>query len=314
MSVNTSRIDEEQKEVLKTDTIIRLFKYLLVYKKQIAVVLLIMAGTIAISMVTPIMMEYAINVCVASGDVNGLLKLGALAVVMFLFFLAGTKVRMYIMSDVSNQVLLNIRDELYRHIQTLSFGFFDSRPTGKILARIIGDVNSLKDVLSDSVTQLIPDLITVVCVAVIMLIKNYRLAMAALLTLPILVVGMLVIETTAHKRWQIYRKKTSNLNAYVHEDLSGIRVIQSFAAERETRAVFYDLVGQHYQAFIDAVVVADGFGPVVEITWGLGGFLLYFIGIRVIGVGEVGIGTFLAFSTYIAMFWSPIRNLANFYN
>ena len=314
MSVNTSRIDEEQKEVLKKDTLIRLFKYLLVYKKQISVVLLIMAGTIAISMATPIMMEYAINVCVASGDVKGLLKLGALAVVMFLFFLAGTKIRMYIMSDVSNQVLLNIRDELYRHIQTLSFGFFDSRPTGKILARIIGDVNSLKDVLSDSVTQLIPDLITVVCVAVIMLIKNYRLAMAALLTLPILVVGMLVIEATAHKRWQIYRKKTSNLNAYVHEDLSGIRVIQSFAAERETRAVFYDLVKQHYQAFIDAVVVADGFGPVVEITWGLGGFLLYFIGIRIIGVGEVGIGTFLAFSTYIAMFWSPIRNLANFYN
>lgn len=314
MSVNTSRIDEEQKEVLKKDTLIRLFKYLLVYKKQISAVLLIMAGTIAISMATPIMIEYAINVCVASGDVKGLLELGALAVVMFLFFLAGTKIRMYIMSDVSNQVLLNIRDELYRHIQTLSFGFFDSRPTGKILARIIGDVNSLKDVLSDSVTQLIPDLITVVCVAVIMLIKNYRLAMAALLTLPILVVGMLVIETTAHKRWQIYRKKTSNLNAYVHEDLSGIRVIQSFAAERETRAVFYDLVKQHYQAFIDAVVVADGFGPVVEITWGLGGFLLYFIGIRIIGVGEVSIGTFLAFSTYIAMFWSPIRNLANFYN
>lgn len=314
MSVNTSRIDEEQKEVLKKDTLIRLFKYLLVYKKQISVVLLIMAGTIAISMAAPIMMEYAINVCVADGDVKGLIRLGALAVVMFLFFLAGTKIRMYIMSDVSNQVLLNIRDELYRHIQTLSFGFFDSRPTGKILARIIGDVNSLKDVLSDSVTQLIPDLITVVCVAVIMLIKNYRLAMAALLTLPILVVGMLVIETTAHKRWQIYRKKTSNLNAYVHEDLSGIRVIQSFAAERETRTVFYDLVRQHYQAFIDSVIVADGFGPVVEITWGLGGFLLYFIGIRIIGVGEVGIGTFLAFSTYIAMFWSPIRNLANFYN
>ena len=103
MSVNTSRIDEEQKEVLKKDTLIRLFKYLLVFKKQISVVLLIMAGTIAISMATPIMMEYAINVCVASGDVKGLLKLGALAVVMFLFFLAGTKIRMYIMSDVSDR-------------------------------------------------------------------------------------------------------------------------------------------------------------------------------------------------------------------
>lgn len=314
MAVNASRVDEVQKDVLKKDTLIRLFKYLLSYKKQIALVLAIMLGTVAISMSTPLLMEYAIDVCVANKDINGLFRVGAGATVLFILFLIGTKARMYIMSEVSNHVLVNIREELYEHIQTLSFQFFDSRPTGKILARIIGDVNSLKDVLSDSVTQLIPDLITVVCVAVIMLVKNYRLAMAALLTLPILVVGMFVIETTAHKRWQVYRKKTSNLNAYVHEDLSGIRVIQSFAAEPETQAVFYDLANQHYKAFIDAVVVADGFGPVVEITWGLGGFLLYFIGIRVVGVEHVGIGTFMAFSTYIAMFWSPIRNLANFYN
>ncbi len=211
-------------------------------------------------------------------------------------------------------MLLNIREELYQHIQTLSFGFFDSRPTGKILARIIGDVNSLKDVLSDSVTQLVPDLITVICVAVIMLIKNYRLAMAALLTLPILAIGLFLIETTVHKRWQVYRKKTSNLNGYVHEDLSGIRIIQSYAAEKETKNIFHDLVDQHYKSFMDAVLIADSFGPLVEITWGLGGFLLYFIGIKIIGVENVGIGTFLAFSTYIAMFWSPIRNLANFYN
>jgi ATP-binding cassette subfamily B protein len=218
------------------------------------------------------------------------------------------------MAEVSNKVLLTIREELYQHIQTLGFGFFDSRPTGKILARIIGDVNSLKDVLSDSVTQLIPDLLTVICVAVIMLIKNYRLAMAALLTLPILAIGLFLIQTTVHRRWQIYRKKTSNLNAYVHEDLSGIRIIQSYAAEKETKDVFHDLVNQHYKSFMDAVLVADAFGPLVEITWGLGGFLLYFIGIKIIGVEQVGIGTFLAFSTYIAMFWSPIRNLANFYN
>ncbi len=215
---------------------------------------------------------------------------------------------------MSNRVLVTIRQQLYEHIQTLSFHFFDTRPTGKILARIIGDVNSLKDVLADSVTQLVPDLLTVLCVAVIMVIKNYRLAMAALIAVPLLAVGMFFIETTAHKLWQVFRKKNSNLNAYVHEDLSGIRVIQSFAAEKETRKVFFELADEQRKAFVDAVVVADGFGPVVEITWGLGGFLLYFIGIRIIGAENVGIGTFLAFSTYIAMFWSPIRNLANFYN
>lgn len=314
MAVNSSRIDEEQKAVLKKDTMLRMFKYLLDYKKQITVVLFIMAGTIAISMMAPLIMEYAINVCVAQKDMKGLLRLGAGALILFLLFLAGTKIRMRLMAEVSNKVLLTIREELYQHIQTLGFGFFDSRPTGKILARIIGDVNSLKDVLSDSVTQLIPDLLTVICVAVIMLIKNYRLAMAALLTLPILAIGLFLIQTTVHRRWQIYRKKTSNLNAYVHEDLSGIRIIQSYAAEKETKDVFHDLVNQHYKSFMDAVLVADAFGPLVEITWGLGGFLLYFIGIKIIGVEQVGIGTFLAFSTYIAMFWSPIRNLANFYN
>ncbi len=314
MVVNSSRIDEEQKEVLKKDTMLRMFRYLLDFKKQISVVFCIMAGTITISMLTPLIMEYAINVCVAQKDIKGLLKLGAGALILFLLFLAGTKIRMRLMAQVTNKVLLNIREELYQHIQTLSFGFFDSRPTGKILARIIGDVNSLKDVLSDSVTQLVPDLITVICVAVIMLIKNYRLAMAALLTLPILAIGLFLIETTVHKRWQVYRKKTSNLNGYVHEDLSGIRIIQSYAAEKETKNIFHDLVDQHYKSFMDAVLIADSFGPLVEITWGLGGFLLYFIGIKIIGVENVGIGTFLAFSTYIAMFWSPIRNLANFYN
>ena len=314
MSVNTSRIDEEQKEVLKKDTIIRLFRYLLAYKKKIVLVLFIMGGTITISMLAPLLMEYAVNVCVAQKDINGLLNVGIGAIGLFLLFLVGTKIRMRIMAEVSNRVLLNIREELYQHIQSLGFGFFDSRPTGKVLARIIGDVNSLKDVLSDSVTQLIPDFITVICVLSIMLIKNYRLAMAALLTIPILAVGMFFIQTNVHKRWRVYRKKTSNLNGYVHEDLSGIRIIQSYAAEDETKEVFHDLVDQHYRSFIDAVIVADAFGPLVEITWGMGGFLLYFIGIKVVGVEQIGIGTFLAFSTYIAMFWSPIRNLANFYN
>ncbi|WP_097005919.1 ABC transporter ATP-binding protein [Lacrimispora amygdalina] len=314
MSVNSSRVDEEQKEVLKKDTILRLFRYLLAFKKKIVVVLFIMAGTITISMIAPLIMEYAVNVCVAQKDVKGLVRVGVFALALFALFLIGTKARMHLMAEVSNRVLLNIREELYQHIQSLGFGFFDSRPTGKVLARIIGDVNSLKDVLSDSVTQLIPDFITVICVLSIMLIKNYRLAMAALLTLPVLAVGMFFIETNVHKRWRIYRKKTSNLNAYIHEDLSGIRIIQSYAAENETKEVFHDLVDQHYRSFIDAVVVADAFGPLVEITWGMGGFLLYFIGIKIVGVEQIGIGTFLAFSTYIAMFWSPIRNLANFYN
>lgn len=314
MSVNSYREDEVQKDVLKKDTLLRLFKYLLRYKKSIIVVLMIMAVTLVINLITPLLIERAIDVHIANKDMRSLLILGCFAMVLYVIFTIGTKARMYMMSKLSNEVLLSIREELYTHIQTLSFSFFDSRPTGKILARITGDTNALKEVLSDSVTKLIPNLLTIISVAAVMLIKNWKLAMAALLTLPILAVGMMIIQTTAHKRWQIVRKKNSNLNAFIHEDLSGIRIVQSFSAEHETMEDFEFLMNEHKKAFIDAVMIADAFGSVVEITWGLGGFLLYFIGIKIIGVGEIGVGTFLAFSTYISMFWSPVRNLANFYN
>ncbi len=314
MSVNTFKEDEYQKEVLKKDTLFRLYRYLLAYTKQIIIVFIIMAVTITISMLNPLIIERAIDVHIADRDMEGLIYLGVAAVVLNVIYVIGVKLRMYIMAKMSNQVLLTIRNELYVHIQKLSFSFFDSRPTGKILARVIGDVNSLKEVLSDSVTKLIPDFLTVIAVAAIMLVKNAKMAMAAIITLPFLAVGMYIIQTFSHRRWQVYRKKNSNINAFIHEDLSGIRIIQSFTAEKESDNTFDVLLKEHRNAFVSAVTFADAFGPLIEITWGVGGFLLYFIGIKLIGPGEIGVGTFIAFSTYLSMFWTPIRNLANFYN
>lgn len=314
MAVNAVRQDELQREVPKAETLRRLFGYMLAYKKELARTILMTLVTLAVTLSAPLMIERAIDVYVANRDIEGLLRLSVFAAVLFLVFWAGTRACMIWMADVTNRVLLTIRQELYTHIQSLSFHFFDSRPTGKILARIIGDVNSLKDVLSDSVTKLIPDMLTVIGVAAIMLVKNWKLALAALLMLPVLALCMFLIQVKAHKLWQIHRKKNSNLNAYIHEDMSGIRIVQSFAAEPEAQADFAVFAEEHRTSFVDAVRVADLFSALVEITWGVGGFLLYFIGIRIVGADKIGIGTFLAFSTYIGMFWSPIRNLASFYN
>lgn len=155
------------------------------------------------------------------------------------------KLRMLIMAKVCNSILVTIRQQLYTHIQTLDFSFFDSRPTGKILARIIGDINSLKDVLGNCVTTLIPDFFTICAVVVIMFLKNPVLAAASLISLPLMIFCMWFIQVYSHKRWQIHRKKSSNLNAFVHEDLSGIRIIQSFSAEQETMATFHQLTDEH---------------------------------------------------------------------
>lgn len=314
MPVNTAREDERMREVPKKDTLLRLFRYLFLFKEKLVRVSVLVLLTLAISLATPLVIERAIDVHIAQSDIKGLLILAAIGFVIFVVYMVCTRRWMYLMADVTNRVLLAIRQELYEHIQTLSFHFFDSRPTGKILARVVGDVNSLKDVLSDSVTKLIPDMLTIIGVAAIMLMKNWQLAMAALLMLPVLAASMFVIQMAAHKRWQIHRKKNSNLNAFIHENFSGIRIVQSFAAEQEKEQDFDRCSEEYRKSFVDAVRISDMFSALVEITWGVGGFLLYFIGIRIVGAEQIGIGTFLAFSTYLGMFWSPIRNLASFYN
>lgn len=313
MSVNSVRADENLAGSGKVNTLLRLFRYLLAYKKEIIAVLFIMGGTVAISLMNPLIIEHAINVNIAGKDMNGLFKLGIFAAVLNITYIMLVKLRMFIMAKISNTVLLDIRQELYTHIQKLSFSFFDSRPTGKILARVIGDVNALKDVLSNSVTTLIPDFITIVAVVVIMAIKNYKLALAALISLPLLIIGMWLIQVYSHVRWQIYRKKNSNLNAFIHEDLSGMRIIQSFTAEGETSQAFDNMLTEHRSSFMRAVVLADGFGSIIDFCWGIGTISLFFFGIKMTG-DNTSVGTLIAFSSYISMFWRPIMNLSNFYN
>ncbi len=314
MSINSYKEDEQLNQSSKGRTLLRMLSYLLAYKKEIILVLFIMAFCVVVSLLNPLIMEEAIDNYISRGDIPGLVRLIAFAAVLNLLMVGGIKLRMYIMAKVCNSILVTIRQELYTHIQTLDLQFFDSRPTGKILARIIGDINSLKDVMNNFVTTLIPEFITVIAVAVIMFIKNPRLAAASLCSLPFLMICVWLIEYYSHKKWQDFRKKSSNLNAFIHEDISGMRIIQSFSAEEETSQTFDVLLEEHRSSFIRAVRLADGMGSVIDLSWGVGIAALYFVGIRIIGAENVSIGTFLAFGSYIGMFWNPILNLSNFYN
>lgn len=314
MSFNSYKDDEASTERSKVQTLKRLFSYLLAYRGQIVLVLLIMGYGVAVSLVNPLIIESATDDYISQGDLHGLYRLLLFALVINLFLVVTVKLRMYIMAKVCNQILLTIRQEIYTHIQKLDFAFFDSRPTGKILSRIIGDINSLKDVLSNFVTTLIPDALTVFAVVTIMVAKNPRLALASMMTIPFMTAGILFIQIKAHPRWQLFRKKSANLNAFIHEDMAGMRIIQSFHAQEETEETFDELLKEHRESFDHAVRMSDAFGSVIDLSWGIGCILLYFTGIIVLGMEDVSVGTFIAFGTYLNMFWQPIHNLSNFYN
>ena len=312
--MNSYKIDEQRVQKSNFETMPRLFRYLLKYKKRIAAVFFLMAFGTAVDLVNPLLNERAIDLYIIPGDVAGLIRIVLFGALVNLLAVLAIKLRMLLMAKTSNKVIQELRQQLYDHIQGLDLAFFDSRPSGKILARIIGDSNSLKDIIENAVTTFIPNLVTVIAVMVIMFVKNWRLALAALCTLPFLIAGVFLISIMAEKHWKAKRQKSSNMNAFINEDLSGIKIIQSFRAENETDKTFQDLVWDDRKEFLRAVRWCDGFGSWIDLCWSVGTMALYMAGIKLLGIDNVSIGTYIAFGSYVGMFWQPILNLSNFYN
>ena len=311
---NSTGQDEKFKEVSKGDLIIRIFSYLKPYKLKVTLVILLMILVMICSLLNPYILKVAIDKYISASNIVGLAQIAAFMIAFNVISLIASKIRFNMMASVTNSALLDIRQELFSHIQKLSLNFFDNRPVGKILARVIGDVNSLQDLFTSSVTNLIPEILTLVFVTIIMFSMNFKLALISVSFLPVLIIGFFCIEIFSRKRWQIYRSKRSNLNAYTHEDFSGIRIVQSFASEANTSKTFVTYVKGMMNSFMSSVRLNDMFWPMVELSWGVGSLLVYWYSVPLIKSKTLTIGELVAFTAYIAMFWRPIQNISNFYN
>ncbi|MBK1809567.1 ABC transporter ATP-binding protein [Clostridium sp. YIM B02505] len=314
MAKNTVSRDEEGTQRSKTELTIRLLKYLSPYKLNATIVIILLLFVMICGIINPYLLKIAIDSYIGDSNIKGLMYIGALLLTLNILSMIASKIRIVMMSAITNNILVNIRHELYTHIQKLSFSFFDNRPVGKILARVMGDVNALQNLFNQSIQTLIPELMSLVCVSIMMLFLNFKLALAAIAILPFLALAMFFIEIQSRKRWEVYRKKRSNLNAYNHEDFSGIKVVQAFAKEGDTLSKFKNLVNELVRSFVAAVRFNDFFWPLVELSWGVGIVIVFYVGYLLVRSNDVTIGTLVAFSMYIGMFWRPIMNLSTFYN
>lgn len=314
MSINAIKEDEWVSDVSKRETIGRLLKYLLAYKKTIILVLFIMIYCVSVSIINPLFIESAIDDYITVKDFKGLAVIIAVALLVNIVWILLVKLRMHMMAKVTNNAVKTIREEVFEHLQTLDFKYFDSRPTGKILSRVMSDVNSLSNVMSNLVLTLIPDSLLLIGIVVIMLIKDWRLALFAMAGFPILMVSITALENLCHKNWKNVRRKSSNVAAFIHEEIAGIRIVKSYSAEKETLETFDELLKEHKDSFLKAVRINDLYNPFIEIGWAISSFAMYFAAVKILGIDNLTIGTLIAFGSYIGLFWQPISSLGDFYN
>lgn len=314
MAKNTVNQDEKVVSLKGKEIFTRLFKYMKPYRLKIVGILFLMLVVTGVGLLSPILLKIAIDNFIGAKNVKGLALIGGVLIGLNLISMYASKFATFNMNKTTHNILRTIRQELYEHIQKLSFSFFDERPVGKILARVVGDVNSLSELFNKSVTTVIPQVLTLVFVTAIMFSMNVKMALVAMAMLPPLVLGLTIIMVFSRKRWQVFRQKRSNLNGFTHESFSGMKIIQNFTFEKESSKRFNNSVGDMRTGFINAVRLNDWLWPIVEVSFGASTLIVFLVGANLARQGAVTIGTITAFISYTSMFWRPILNLAAYYN
>ena len=224
------------------------------------------------------------------------------------------KYRIRTMTFIGQSVLYNIRKDLFVHLMKLPFSYYDSRPHGKILVRVVNYVNSLSDLLSNGIINLITDMFTLVAIICFLLALNLRLALICLAGLPVLIVVIMLVRNAQRKAWQKVSRKQANMNAYIHESICGIKVTQSFAREDENMKIFLGQSEDYRKSWLAAVKIQFLTWPFIDIISVAGVTAVFVAGVKWLGTGGVTVGIIIAFISYIWRFWEPVSNLGNFYN
>lgn len=303
----------EQTKKVDTSSYKRIASYLAPYKKSVFLLLLVVLLANLLMVIGPYLTSIVIDVVIPRKDAR--LLLGIIIVYTFVTLLNGWTVRyrQYNIAELGQKMLLDLRLDLFNHMQKLSFSFFDERPHGKILTRVVNYINTLSNILSSGLINVISDVLSIVVTLTIMILIDFRLTLYSLILLPILFVVTMWIKNKQRVAYDDLSRKQANLNAYIHESIAGIKTTQSFTRERFNHEVFSEVSAQQKTAWMEAVKTQLLLDPLVQNIASITVSLVYFIGIREIGV-EVSTGVLIAFVGYVNNFWNPIVNIGNFYN
>lgn len=316
MARNKFDVDEDLDSGFNYQQMKRMLGYLKPFKVKVIVTVLLMLVASASALVGPYLVKVAIDNMIPAKNMWGLGLLAGIFLITLIVNAVCLKFRIRTMSFIGQSVIHNIRKDLFVHLQKLPFYYYDSRPHGKILVRVVNYVNSLSDLLSNGIINLITDTFTLIAIVGVMFFINVKLTLICMAGLPLLIASILLIKNAQRKAWQAASRKQANLNAYIHESLCGMKVTQSFAREEVSLGIFRKLSDEYRNSWMKAMKSQFLLWPMIDNISVLSIVMVFIAGISWLGVGEGGVtvGVLVAFMAYIWRFWEPITNLGNFYN
>ncbi|MBR3765281.1 MAG: ABC transporter ATP-binding protein [Clostridia bacterium] len=317
MARNKFDVDESLESPFDAGHLKRTLHYIGRHKWKMILALLLSGVASVIGLLSPKITEAVINEIVPAGDVARLLLMCVLYVGIIGVSILFTVIRSRMMAHVSQDIIYDIRKDLFAHLQRLPFSYYDSRPAGKILVRVINYVNSVSDILSNGIINSIIDIINIVFIVIFMYTTQPTLATIIVAGLPVFLTVIVIVKPRQRKAWQNQSNKNSNYNAYLAESIDGVRVSQLFARQEVNCSIMQKLATACRAAWMRAIYVSNTVWLSSSIITQLVFTAMYYGAVFWLG-GEPGsaiaFGTVLAMGQYLNRFWQPITNLANIYN
>ena len=314
MARNKFDVDETLESPFDLRHLKRAFAYIGKHKYKMLLALVLSCLASVTSLFIPKITQWVLDDAVPNKDVAMLWRMAALFVGIILISIVFTVIRSRIMAHVSQEIIYDIRKDLFAHLQRLPFSYYDSRPAGKILVRVINYVNSVSDILSNGIINIILEIINLIFIAVFMYATNATLATIVVAGLPVFAAVIWYLKPRQRRAWQAQSNKNSNYNAYLAESIDGVKVSQLFTRQDENLSIMKRLATACRAAWMKAIYISNSVWLSSEMITQVVFTLLYIAGVYWMGGAMVSFGVILAMGQYVGRFWQPITNLANIYN
>ena len=316
MARNKYDVDEILEESFDFEQFKRLMGYLKPYRKRFLSVAVLMLSASASTMLIPQFFMKIMDESIPAKDMRGVAFYSGLTLLAALYSAISLRYKIKHTNIIGQQIIHDLRYDIFEHLQNLPFSYYDNRPHGKIQVRVVNYVNSLSDLLSNGIVNTITDLCNLFFIVTFMFLTNVRLTLLCLCGLPLLATVVIFIKKRQHKAWQIQSNKQSNLNAYIAESIGGIRVTQSFVREEMNSDIFNNLSRSYRKSWMNAVLYNFTMGPSVDIISMATTSAIYVLGIHWMfdSSSPITVGVLIAFTSYVNRFWAPVNTLAGFYN
>lgn len=288
----------------------RLIAYMKPYAHWVIFALLLVLGLTSFDLYRPMLVGDAIDTFGANGDYDVIIataiKYAVVLALSFVFNIAQT----WILQKTGQNIILQIRKDLYRHIQSLGSRYFDITPVGKLVTRVTNDVEALNEMYSGILVQLFRNIVKIVGLAGVMLVLDVRLAAISFVLMP-LVIGLTVLcQKIARNIYRLYRTRLTDINTFLSEHLSGMKIIQIFGRQERKFEEFHDKNTKLYKAFYREMLMYAVFRPLIYILSILSLMIVLWFGSRKVFDEIISVGTLYIFSNYIRSFFDPIQELA----